>query len=152
MRKFLISLAVAGMLGTSAACSSAASGPAEVKPETTDVAEVERVAGVDLPSSAKLIHAESVGFQDTRVWAVFTMPAAELPAFLRDGKLPEPTTGLRSGSEGFPWQPDPDPAKAVKVTGVDQFEKASPEGYVRKLMFDLDDPEVLTVFLVATTT
>jgi hypothetical protein len=110
------------------------------------------VAGVHLPQVAKLLFAESVGFQDTEVWAVVRMPASALDGFLSDGKLPKPESGLRTVADSFGAGPGLDPKTAVKVSGIDQFDTGSPEGYHRKAMFDLDKPDEVTVYLVATTT
>jgi hypothetical protein len=67
------------------------------------------------------------------------------------GNLPEPEVGLRTVDQAFKLHPGPDPKAAVKVSGIDQWTVRSVEGFIRKVMFDLDRPGEVTVYLVATT-
>ncbi|MFI5930743.1 hypothetical protein [Actinoplanes sp. NPDC051494] len=148
MRRTTALVAATVFVALVAGCSADAA-PRDGSPTPTDAAEVERVAGVHLPASAELLRAETVGFQDSQVWAVFRMPAKELDGFLERGKLPDPEPGLHAVAGSFDTVPGLDPDAAVTVSGINQWDAVSPEGYYRKMMFDLDDPGEVTTYLVA---
>jgi hypothetical protein len=79
------------------------------------------------------------------------MPASALDEFLTDGKLPKPVPGLRTAADSFDARPGLDPKTAVTVSGIDEYTHATPGSYDRMLMFDLDKPGQVTVYLRAAT-
>jgi hypothetical protein len=150
MRKILVALATTAVLVSAAGCSTTpdASG---AKRAPTDAAEVEHGAGVHLPQGTQLLYAYSAGLQDTDLWAVFRMPATAVDKFLADGKLPKPVPGLRTAADSFDARAGLNPQTAVTVSGIDEYTNAKPGSYDRMLMFDLDKPGQVTVYLRAAT-
>jgi hypothetical protein len=150
MRRILLALvAVVAMTG---GCSNDPDPGGASQRQPADAAEVEHVAGVHLPQGTKLLYAESAGFVDTDLWAVFRMPATALDGFVADNKLPAPVPGLRTAADVFTARPGLDPKAAVNVTGIDEYTHATPGSYLRMMMFDLDEPGEVTVYLRAATT
>ena len=126
--------------------------PGGAQRQPTDAAEVEHVAAVHLPQGTNLLYAESAGFADTDLWAIFQMPTTALDGFVADSKLPSPVPGLRTAADSFTARPGLDPKAAVNVSGIDEYTHATPGSNPRMMMFDLDKPGEVTVYLRAETT
>ncbi|WP_213002427.1 hypothetical protein [Winogradskya consettensis] len=152
MRRILAALFATAALATTMGCSDDPDPVGASKRQPADAAEVEHVGGVHLPSGTKLLYAESAGFADTDLWAVFRLPTTALDGFLSDGKLPKPVPGLRTAADSFTARDGLDPKAAVTVSGIDEYTDAKPGTYPRMMMFDLDQPGEVTVYLRAETT
>jgi hypothetical protein len=115
-------------------------------------AEVEAMAHVRFPPATLLLSTSYEGFQDWRMTAAFRMPRSALPEFLNASGFPEPTVGLRAvrNADHPPsdtWKPD----AATQVAGVNQSNQPV-NGVYRKVMFDIEQSETVTGYLMAFTT
>jgi hypothetical protein len=125
--------------------------PVQSEPEAATASEVEAVAHVILPPGTVFLTAAYSNGLETRLSARFRMPRTGLNAFLAAGKFTAvPTPGLRAVTAqddvggGSLWDPD----SAVSVSGLDEQEPL-PDGTRRAVLFDLDEPETITVYLYA---
>ena len=125
--------------------------PVQSKPEVASASEVEAVAHVTLPPGTVLLSAAYSNGLEARLSAKFRMPRAALDAFIGEAKFttaPEP--GLRAVDAkynvggGNLW----DPETAKTVSGIDEQEPTE-DGTYRSVLFNLDVPDVVTVYLYA---
>ena len=120
-----------------------------IKPEK--MAEVAKTAELILPPGCTWIDGYYYYWQEFHISARFRLPAAELEALVGGSKLGTPTLGLRPREIMHPnhpaskhdkgWHPD----KPVNVSGVALQTLANVN---RELMFDLDNTETVTVYLI----
>lgn len=125
--------------------------PIQSQPEVASAAQVEAVAHVILPPGTVLLSAAYSSGLDTRLSAKFRMPRAELDAFVAAAQFTTtPTPGLRAVEAqhnvggGNLW----DPGTAKTVSGIDEEEPAA-DGTFRRVLFDLDASDTVTVYLYA---
>jgi hypothetical protein len=110
---------------------------------TLSAAELEGDAKVRLPAGTTLLSAvwtTTNGGLDTFVYARFRFARADLPRFLTDSGLPQPTPDLRAVADkdytgGTTWHPD----AVTEISGIREDR--------RRLLFDLGNPADVTVFL-----
>ena len=136
-------------------------GVGDRRPAQVDLDEVASLALLELPAGSELTSSEYQAFQDWHLTATVAFPASQLDAFLADNGL-DAVPGLRAVTDGdrstdaddragasspTPWTPD----AASDVLGVDEAEHPV-DGVYRRMLFDLDDPETITLYLVAFTT
>jgi hypothetical protein len=124
-----------------------------IRPEKLD--EIAKLAQLVLPPGCKWLDGYYYYWQEYSLCARFLLPANGFEAFLRDSKLPGPVAGLRPAEiarDGHPaskHDPQWHPQAPVKVSGI------ASDGLVtvnRTLMFDLDQAEMITVYLVVNDT
>ncbi|MEV6814926.1 hypothetical protein [Micromonospora sp. NPDC051296] len=125
--------------------------PVQSKPQVASAAQVEAVAHVTLPPGTVLLTAAYSNGLETLLSAKFRIPRSELDAFIATAKFTAtPTPGLRAVAAehnvggGDLW--DPETAKAV--SGIDE-EQPTADGTRRAVLFNLDAPDAVTVYLYA---
>lgn len=112
-------------------------------------AQIERFAGVRIPASATNLRSSSRSAMDTQVLVSFSVPRADLSAFITSGKFRGTLTeGDRaiaaSTGSALGWQLD----QAKKVEGLAD---TSRPGLYRNVLVVLDDSERPAVYLEAGT-
>lgn len=119
--------------------------PVQSEPAPASAAEVEATAHVTLPPGTVFLSAVYSNGLETRLSATFRIPRDRLDAFVAGGAFTAPVepgrravTDDMSVGQGTTWHPD----RAVSVSGIAE------EG--RWVLFDLDAPDAVTVYLVVT--
>jgi len=125
--------------------------PVQSKPVAASAAQVEAVAHVTLPPGTVLLAAAYSNGLETLLSATFRIPTAGRESFLDSGRFTaDLTPGLRpldathNVGGGNLWHPE----AATSVSGLAEQEPG-PDGTYRSLMFDLDAPDAITVYLYA---
>jgi hypothetical protein len=125
--------------------------PVQSEPEAASASQVEAVAHVTLPPGTVFLAGAYSNGLETRLSAKFRIPRAGLDAFVAAGKFTAPLTpGLRAVTAkhnvggGNLWDPD----TAVAVSGIQEQQPAA-DGTSRSVLFNLDAPDVVTVYLYA---
>ncbi|MEU9506042.1 hypothetical protein AB0D32_07145 [Micromonospora sp. NPDC048170] len=125
--------------------------PVQSGPQVASGAQVEAVAHVTLPPGTVLLSAAYRNGLETLFSAKFRMPRTAFDAFIAEAKFTTtPTPGLRAVDAkhnvggGNLW----DPETAVTVSGIVE-EQPTADGTRRSVLFILDAPEVVTVYLYA---
>jgi hypothetical protein len=125
--------------------------PVQSRPEAASASQVEAVAQVTLPPGTVLLSATYGNGLETRLSAKFRIPRAGLDAFVTAGRFTDPPTpGLRAVTAkhnvggGNLW----DPENAVAVSGIEEKQPTA-DGTYRSVLFDLDAPDAVTVYLYA---
>jgi len=125
--------------------------PVQSAPQVASAGQVEVVAHVTLPPGTVLLSAAYSSGLDTRLSARFRFSRSQLDGFLASAQFgAAPTPGLRAVrmadnvGGGNLWDPD----AATTVSGIDEQQPAA-GGTHRKLLLDLDVPDVVTVYLYA---
>ncbi|GIE28570.1 hypothetical protein Ait01nite_016150 [Actinoplanes italicus] len=120
-------------------------------PDVASASQVEAVAHVTLPPGTVLLSAVYSNGLETRLSAKFRMPRSELDPFVTASKFTAPLTpGLRAVDkshdvgQGNLW----DPGSATTVAGIDE-DLPTADGTRRQVLFDLDTPATVTVYLYA---
>jgi hypothetical protein len=123
--------------------------PVQSRPEVASASMVEAVAHVTLPPGTVLLSAAYSHGVETRLSAKFRMPGTEFDAFVAAANFSTaPIPGLRAvGAQhnvggGSLWHPE----TATTVSGIDE---KTADGTHRVVMFDLDAPDSVTVYLGA---
>ncbi|MER7277176.1 hypothetical protein ABT369_22290 [Dactylosporangium sp. NPDC000244] len=144
----LISCGVTGLVASTAGIDLL---PVQSKPVEADAAQVEAVAHVTLPPGTVLLAAAYSNGLETHLSAKFRIPRTALDAFVAAGKFTAPPTpGLRAVTAeqnvggGNLW----DPGTAVSVAGIKE-EQPTADGTYRSVLFNLDAPDAVTVYLYA---
>jgi len=125
--------------------------PVQSKPAAASASQVEAVAHVTLPpGTVFLAAAYSNGLED-HLSAKFRIPRTGLDAFVASGKFTAPLTpGLRAVTAkhnvggGNLW----DPGTAISVSGIEE-QQPTTDGTYRSVLFNLDAPDAVTVYLYA---
>ncbi|WCN80739.1 hypothetical protein [Micromonospora sp. LH3U1] len=125
--------------------------PVQSEPQVASAAQVEAVAHVTLPPGTVLLSAAYSNGLETRLSVKFRIPRTALDAFVAEAKFTAaPVPGLRAVDAkhnvggGNLW--DPETAKAV--SGIIEEQPAA-DGSSRSVLFSLDAPDVVTVYLHA---
>ncbi|GIG15012.1 hypothetical protein Cme02nite_33440 [Catellatospora methionotrophica] len=125
--------------------------PLQSAPQPATGSQVEAVAHVTLPPGTVLLSAVYSNGLETRLSAKFRLPRAALAAFVTAAQFSAaPTPGLRAIDKqhdvggGNLW----DPETAKTVSGIEE-ETPTGDGTYRRVMFGLDDPDSVTVYLHA---
>ncbi|MFD1320069.1 hypothetical protein [Micromonospora sonneratiae] len=120
-------------------------------PQVASAAEVEAVAHVTLPPGTVLLGAAYSNGLDTLLSAKFRMPNTALDAFIAAAKFTAaPVPGLRAVDAnhnvggGNLW----DPETAKTVSGIKE-EQPTADGTYRSVLFNLDAPDMVIVYLHA---
>ncbi|SDS85125.1 hypothetical protein [Microlunatus soli] len=119
--------------------------------ELVSAGEVESIAKVVLPPGTVLLSAVEDGFQDWHLTAAARMAKSDLPAFLTDSGLGEPTAGLRSvhtkdrRHDSDSWDPD-------AVTSFSGIRSQLRDDAYRSVLIDTSSDTVVVVYLTAFTT
>lgn len=113
--------------------------------------DISQYGNLQFPDGSRLTSSTYQGFQDRYVTAVVEFEADRLADFLTRNGLGEPVAGLRAVTNGDrqerpAWQPD----EAVNVLGLNLTSKPD-DGVYRRLLFDLDRPDTVVLYLVAFT-
>jgi hypothetical protein len=147
----VLSLIACGVAGLAASTSGLDLLPGQSKPAVASAAQVEAVAHVSLPPGTVLLSAAYSDGLETRLAAKLRIPRAELDAFVAAAQFTmAPVPGLRAvGAHrnvggGNLW----DPETARTVSGVAEKETAA-DGTYRQVLFNLDAPNTVTVYLYA---
>lgn len=121
------------------------------EPSVASASEVEAAAHVRLPPGTVALSGVKSGGLETLVSAKFRIPRDALDAFVASGMFTAPVVpGLRAVTAqhnlggGSLW----DPEKAVSVSGIDEQQPAA-GGTHRSVLFNLDSPDTITVYLYA---
>jgi hypothetical protein len=125
--------------------------PVQSEPQIASAAQVEAVAHVTLPPGTVLLSAVYSNGLETMLSAKFRMPRTELDAFVAAAKFTAaPMPGLRTVDAnhnvggGNLW----DPETAKTISGIDE-EQPTADGTYRAVLFNLDAPDTVTVYLYA---
>lgn len=124
-----------------------------IRPEKMEA--VAKAAQLVPPQGCKWLDGYYYYWQEFSISARFQLPAASLEAFLRDSKLAQPVSGLRpkaiTSTTHVASKHDPQwhPLEPAKVSGVEGEDLVS---VARYLMFDLDQADVITVYLIVNDT
>jgi len=110
-------------------------------------AVIEGNARIQLPPSARDIHAHTDGFREIFTQARFTMDAADLPGFLEDALCSEPPASidpavLRSPARKPSWWKPMDAQYLLECTGQD-------EHFYQHILIDISDSETVIVYVSA---
>ena len=147
----VISLVSCGLAGFVAIAADIDPLPVQSKPAEASASQVEAVAHVTLPFGTVFLAAAYTNGLETRLSAKFRIPRTGLDAFVATGKFTAPLTpGLRAVTAkhnvggGNLWDPD----TAVSVSGIDEQQPAA-DGTHRSVLFNLDAPDAITVYLYA---
>ncbi|RGC69165.1 hypothetical protein C5N14_07830 [Micromonospora sp. MW-13] len=125
--------------------------PVQSGPQVASAAQVEAVAHVTLPPGAVLLSAAYSNGLETLLSAKIRIPRTALDAFIAEAEFtaaPEP--GVRAVDAkhnvggGSLW----DPETARTVSGIVE-EQPTADGTRRSVLFNLDAPDVVTVYLYA---
>ncbi len=125
--------------------------PVQSTPQVASAAQVEAVAQVTLPPGTVLLTAAYSNGLETLLSAKFRIPRTELDVFIATAKFTAaPVPGLRAVDTkhnvggGDLW----DPEAAKSVSGIDE-EQPTADGTRRAVLFNLDAPDAVTVYLYA---
>ncbi|TDC86108.1 hypothetical protein E1193_00065 [Micromonospora sp. KC606] len=125
--------------------------PVQSGPQVASAAQVEAVAHVTLPPGTVLLSAAYSNGLETQLSAKFRIPRTALDAFIAEAKFTAaPAPGVRAVDArhnvggGNLW----DPEAAWTVSGVVE-EQPTADGTGRSVLFNLDAPDVVTVYLYA---
>ncbi|MBM0257316.1 hypothetical protein [Micromonospora sp. 4G55] len=125
--------------------------PVQSGPQVASAAQVEAVAHVTLPPGTVLLSAAYRNGLETLLSAKFRMPRTALDAFIAEAKFTAaPAPGLRAVDAkhnvggGNLW----DPETAKTVSGIVE-EQPTADGTRRSVLFNLDAPDVITVYVYA---
>lgn len=125
--------------------------PVQSRPEAASASQVEAVAHVVLPPGTVFLAAAYSNGLETMIAAKFRVPRSGLDAFVASGGFTAPLTpGLRAVTArhnvggGNLWRPE----TAVSVSGIEE-QTPTADGTYRSVLFDLDAPEAVTVYLHA---
>ena len=125
--------------------------PVQSGPQVASAAQVEAIAHVTLPPGTVLLSAAYSNGLETLLSAKFRMPRTELDAFIAAAKFTAaPAPGFRAVDAehnvggGNLW----DPETAKIVSGVEE-EHPTADGTRRAVLFNLDAPDAVTVYLYA---
>jgi hypothetical protein len=156
MRRLALMLALASLL--LAACGGGDSGgerepapPARGTPGTSSAnttepsrAEIEEFGRITLPESARDVEARMSSALDTGMFLRFVMDRQDVDAFVRSGNFDaKPNYKPTYAYNEVGWHLD----QVSNAVGVEEFDG----NFGRELVIDLDQPDVATVYLVAST-
>ncbi|MGI5215879.1 hypothetical protein [Plantactinospora sp. CA-290183] len=123
--------------------------PVQSGPQVASAAQVEAIAHVTLPPGTVLLSAVYSNGLETLLSAKFRMPRAALDAFIAEANFTAaPAPGLRAVDakndvgRGDLW----DPETAKVVSGIVE-EQPTADGTRRSVLFNLDAPDAVTVYL-----
>ena len=108
-------------------------------------------SSLELPAGTELLAGYYDYWQEWMASLRLRMPGGAVDQFVRGSSLPAPTPGLRPSGVMHPnhpaakhdsgWQP----GRPVRVSGIDRDER---NGVYREAMFDLDQADPVTVYLL----
>jgi hypothetical protein len=111
---------------------------------------VAAAAHLSLPQDAKFIDGYRYEWIDGSICVRFTIPRSSFDAFVRDSHLAIPQPGLRPTAIVHPNHPASkhdkgwDGHKPASVSGLEDADG----DVARSVMFDLDQPDIITVYLI----
>ncbi|MEU0562340.1 hypothetical protein [Dactylosporangium sp. NPDC006015] len=147
----VISLVSCGLAGFVASAADIDLLPVQSEPAEASASQVEAVAHVTFPPGTVFLAAAYSNGLETRLSAKFRIPRTGLDAFVAAGKFTAPLTpGLRAITAkhnvggGNLWDPD----TAVSVSGIEE-QQPTTDGTYRSVLFNLDAPDAITVYLHA---
>lgn len=111
----------------------------------SELQELEAVAEISLPTSAREIHGMISGFTDVDIWIRFNLPNADLPAFLQKTRCTEPLK-TTDPTYYFPETIDPDWWQPHKATDL-KVCYGSHDHFTQRILVDQSEPEMLVIYV-----
>ncbi len=136
-----------GVAGWAALAALSSEPPFAPAPAAPTFAEIESVARITLPPSARNVQAHQEGFQDRIIWVRFEMAPADLPGFVAGTRVAPPLSSTvnplgQDTVTGLPWWT---PGQAQRFeAGEGAFAGAS-----QAIVIDTTDPQTYVVYVRA---